>query len=403
MVVRQRAAALDGMTIAAAPPAASGPVERTVKFGETEASVLLDLLRGLAALVVVAEHWRNTLFVDYRQLPRHKALWTPAYLLTAAGHEAVVIFFVLSGYLIGGSIFRALREDRWSWTSYGLHRLVRLWVVVGPGLLLCAACDSLGLALHRAPLLYAGLGSNHMTSDVLATRTWPVFLGNLFFLQGIRVPMFGSDGALWSLADEFWYYVLFPLGLFAVWRGTTLRRLACAAAFALVCWFVKLPVLISFPVWLLGVVLVHGKAPEVSGVGRWTAGVLYVALMFFLARFRGLSGIVSDAVLAVATLVFLWVLLSAKGRADAGSARVRATRLLARGSFTLYVVHLPVLVLLTSMAEGDTRWVPGTATLAKGLMILLVTLLIAYGLAFGTEFRTDSIRRWIERRVGLAA
>jgi len=145
---------------------------RAPSFVETQASVLLDLVRGLAALLVLGEHWRNLFFVDYPQLPAHKLLWALPYVLTGAGHQAVVIFFVLSGYLISGSIFRALKRDQWSWASYMTHRVVRLWVVLLPGLLLCAAFDTLGLHLHRAPLVYAGLGLN------------PVVEG-----QNLRVPI----------------------------------------------------------------------------------------------------------------------------------------------------------------------------------------------------------------------
>jgi hypothetical protein len=40
---------------------------------------------------------------------------------------------------------------------------------------------------------------------------------NAFFLQTIAGPTFGSNGPLWSLAYEWWYYVLFPLVLAALW------------------------------------------------------------------------------------------------------------------------------------------------------------------------------------------
>lgn len=38
------------------------------------------------------------------------------------------------------------------------------------------------------------------------------------------VPIFGSNGPLWSLANEFWYYVLFSLAAFDIgnnWRGNS--------------------------------------------------------------------------------------------------------------------------------------------------------------------------------------
>ncbi|WP_157178407.1 acyltransferase family protein [Terriglobus roseus] len=121
--------------------------------------------------------------MDYRTLPQGlRHLLLIPYALSAGGHRSVVLFFVLSGYLIAGSILRSAERGPWNWRDYALRRLVRLWIVLIPGLLLCAAWDGLGMALHRAPLLYAGANGNHLMQNVAAARTWPIFFGNLFFL-----------------------------------------------------------------------------------------------------------------------------------------------------------------------------------------------------------------------------
>jgi len=36
-------------------------------------------------------------------------------------------------------------------------------------------------------------------------------LENLGFVQTVSVPVYGTNGPLWSLANEFWYYVMFSL------------------------------------------------------------------------------------------------------------------------------------------------------------------------------------------------
>lgn len=182
-----------------------------IPFNRTTASAQLDLLRGLAAIVVCLEHWRNLLFVDYPTVAQHRTLFAVPYVLSGAGHQAVIIFFVLSGYLIGGSVFRMFAQNRWSWKRYMTHRLVRLWLVLLPALVLGGALDLLGITLGRAPALYAGQVQNHMLSNVSQALTPGIFAGNLLFVQGIFVATLGSNGALWSLANEFWYYILFPL------------------------------------------------------------------------------------------------------------------------------------------------------------------------------------------------
>jgi peptidoglycan/LPS O-acetylase OafA/YrhL len=371
-------------------------------FKDTTASVLLDLLRGLAALLVLLGHWRNLLFIDYPQLTAHKLILLVPYALSSAGHQAVVIFFVLSGYLISGSVFRSFERGQWSWSGYLTHRAVRLWVVLIPGLLLCAFWDNLGLHLHLAPALYSGAAGNHVIDDIRPALKTHVFFGNLFFLQSLLVPVFGSDGPLWSLANEFWYYLLFPLGLVALRRQFALpKRIASAALFLAIAWFVRHGILQLFPVWLAGTALALLPPPRVGNRTRIIAAILYSPLAFVFAKTHGLPGLLSDYLFGVATFLFLWVVLSATGRAAQNSIFTKVSRWLARSSYTLYVVHVPFVVFLTALITGGSRWTPDTQHIFKALSILALALLYAHVVASLTEFHTDSIRRWIEGKLGL--
>src|SRR5208282_4394039 len=102
-----------------------------------------DLIRGLAALGVVYCHARVLLIqsVSNGIRPIDRVL----YLLSGYGHSAVMVFFVLSGYLVGGSVVRATTSGRWSWGDYLLARGVRLYLVLVPALLLTALWDRIGL------------------------------------------------------------------------------------------------------------------------------------------------------------------------------------------------------------------------------------------------------------------
>jgi len=75
-------------------------------------SVHLDALRGFAALSVLLNHWRDALFVDYPRLAHHNPLTAVAYLVAGLGHQWVIVFFVLSGYLVGGE--RSAFCERWT-------------------------------------------------------------------------------------------------------------------------------------------------------------------------------------------------------------------------------------------------------------------------------------------------
>lgn len=384
----------------------SSPVTQ-VRFVDSWASSLFDLIRGLAALVVFLEHARNLFFVDYSQLPSHRLLFAIPYLVTGAGHQAVVVFFVLSGFFISGAVFRSLERGHWSWADYLTRRLVRLWVVLIPALLLCCFWDHLGGRLD--PALYSGKVANHIVNeDVRQYLTPSIFLGNLFFVHTILVPVFGSNGPLWSLAFEFWCYILFPLGLFTIRPGTSRsQRLLFAVLFLAVARFVRGAVLGSFPVWLIGTVLFFMPPLRLStSLGRRIrifAAVIYAAIFFLLSGARSIPRIWSDYILAVFSFAFLWILLSASHRAEPRSPAVMACRGLARFSYTLYTVHTPMLIFCVALVLGNTRWAPTPAHVLTALGIWAIVLAFTYGLASLTEFRTDFIRTRLENLFNLRA
>ena len=165
-------------------------------------------------------------------------------------------FFVLSGYLVGSSIVRSGMRD-WSWRHYLNRRLTRLWIVLIPSLVLCALIDHIGFSAFGLHGIY-GTGRNTngiIPGPVQPQSTVADFFGNIFFLQGIHVPTFGANGALWSLTYEFWYYLLFPLVMLVAFAKSSLAKtLASLAALGIVI-FVGSTISLYFLIWLLGVVV----------------------------------------------------------------------------------------------------------------------------------------------------
>jgi len=159
----------------------------------------------------------------------------------------------------------------------------------------------------------------------------------------------------------------------------------------------------GFPVWLLGTCLALMPAPPSFGNGwRWASTVVYVLLFFGLGPADVVPNGYGDFVLGILTLGFLWVLLSARSRAAENAVPVQATRTLARFSYTLYVVHTPVLVLIAALISRPIRWQPTAPHLLTGFGILLLVVAFCICVAKVTEFRTDILRRGIESRLGLS-
>ncbi|MCA9641154.1 MAG: acyltransferase family protein, partial [Myxococcales bacterium] len=107
----------------------------------------LDWIRGIAAFAVLAGHVRGLFFVDYSDLPMPTRVQQVAYMLTGLGHQAVIVFFVLSGFFIGYSVLVAHTQQRFSGLDYGIRRFSRLYAVLVPALVVTFLVDSLGIFL----------------------------------------------------------------------------------------------------------------------------------------------------------------------------------------------------------------------------------------------------------------
>jgi Acyltransferase family len=190
----------------------------------TQSSVHLDAIRGAAALIVLLGHTRSLFFSSFAggqrysihsstgQVPVPRPITSPE-LNISIGNEGVIIFFVLSGYLVGGSAIKAFRQNTWSWNDYLVKRLTRLWVVLLPALVLGVVLDYTGLHLFSHPdSIYSAPPEQQLVyKDLLTRLSVPVIVGNALFLQTIVVAPAGTNDSLWSLANEFWYYLAFPL------------------------------------------------------------------------------------------------------------------------------------------------------------------------------------------------
>lgn len=365
------------------------------------ASWRFDLARASAAILVLLGHLRALFFVPFGEVRHPNLVLRGVYFATSLGHQAVMLFFVLSGYLISSSVLRAMAEDRWSWSWYLSRRVTRLCVVLFPALLLTLLLDHLGMRLFGGGGVY---GQSPQYASILPFAVWQrdglgILATNATFLQGIVGPTFGSNGALWSLAYEFWYYLLFPLLALAV----LVRRNRLATSMALVglLMFVGFPIAVSFLIWLFGWAAAALPASGHLLERRLTrliasaavAGVVVAALV--IARFV-LPGLPGDFVVGIATAAMLYVLARGSPGTDRPPAvAVRAAKGLAGFSYSLYVVHLPLLVFVRAWAEraGHTTWEPDHAHLAFGLLLAFGVLACAFGFAWVTERQTDRIRR----------
>lgn len=362
----------------------------------------LNAIRGLAALAVVFGHARVLFFQPLTQAATGDAVVRHATL----GQEAVMVFFVLSGYLVGGSVLRSFRRGNWSWRDYLVRRLVRLWIVLIPAIALGVLLDSLGAHMFggAGSLYSAPPGQDFVSAGALATeRDGSVILGNLLFLQTILVPPIGTNTPLWSLANEFWYYLAFPLLLIAVYPCFTLpaRIAGAVAAIGILALIGSEADLLLLP-WLLGAAVsqlprvIARRWQNVAGLGAAVGmGLTLVLAKRYIADLQG-----AELVVGVAAAILVYI-VACQNRLGKTGFYGRIASTLARLSYTLYLTHLPFMILVFTAVSGPWAEHPVSAgSLARCAGLILAALVWAWGVHRLFESRTDAAREAVMRLIG---
>jgi peptidoglycan/LPS O-acetylase OafA/YrhL len=299
-------------------------------------SAYLDLVRFLAALVVFLGHASGV----------H---WTAGFLwqLGLYGDTCVVIFFVLSGFVIGYVSDEKERTPE----AYLTSRVARLWSVVVPALALTFVVDWFGV--RAAPELY--LGQPWFAGDHPVLH----YLASFLMLQEVwdlnLVP--GVNGPFWSLSYEAFYYLLFGIIFYG---QRTLKWLAAALVLVL-----SGPVIAAlFPVWGLGF-LAYRRCRDKPlalplSVLLALAGLVLLAVSPSLRSLPWLRfQIMGDEILGryIDGLAFFMHLVGAYGiaiRLPGLPGRLKATiSTVAATTFPLYLLHRPLIQFFSYAGPDD--------------------------------------------------
>jgi peptidoglycan/LPS O-acetylase OafA/YrhL len=376
--------------------------------------VWLDFIRALSAIAVCAGHLRAATLVDFAEITSPGLGDKVFYLLTGLGHQAVIVFFVLSGYFVGGSVLRS--GEAFSARHYAVTRVARLWAVLLPALVLTTLADALILRNASGALLgdYAALWGSGPTMQQPYSASFLTLLGNVFFFQTLITPVWGSNGPLWSLAYEFWFYVCFPLLTCAAGLSgrapSGSQRLMCGVTAVLLLFLLPQEVRIGFVYWLMGVCVAVAQTRWPPRVRPWA---LTLALISFAAallytkvpRAQALLTLPPDLVLALASMALFTVLVTqgagpAGARAPSGLLR-RAAVMGSEVSYSLYAYHFPWVVLVGASVVGARQWTPSWGAIAAFLGLLCALLLGAWVFWWLFERQTHRLRGWLSGLIRL--
>lgn len=311
-------------------------------------SIYLDLLRLGAAVVVFLSHAHVFLLPTIKIGPLG---W---------GREAVAVFFVLSGFVI--SYVGKVSEKEWR--VYLVARLARIMPVALLAIAVIFIADSIGAYVNASyyDVINTGFFIPVSLEGALAYAT---FTNQLWFAHAV----FGSGEPYWSLGFEVQYYVFFGIFAFSP-RRVRLPLLCLWAAVA------GPKILMYMPIWLMGWLAMKYVTERSPFQRRISITMIIIsAVLFFSLKFFGDRAATNmyetwplpqEAInflyfnlIGIAVVLHLLGAASLLRSAPPLFARTGATiKWMAGGSFTLYLIHQPLILIFSAFLHPVENHIP---------------------------------------------
>ena len=342
----------------------------------------IDWLRFLSALMVLLSHVRGGTFVEYGALTSNQK--TPIialfYAVTRLGGEAVIVFFVLSGFLVGGKSLERIATRSFKPSNYTIDRCSRILVPLIPALLLTALVEF----------------KIHQNFNLLH------FVGNLFSLQGILVPSLSGNSPLWSLPYEVWCYGLMGVvGLVASRRKFSLLLTGCFALVLiffsqlntayLLCWFIGTFAYILKPHKSLKLLLI-GTVISLYGIFSIQLNVASVSISHSYLQLFTPSVDISRLLLAIGIALTIQQLILLQPKKHTIARLEQLGGKLAAFSYTLYLTHMPVKAAIEFYFKLERAGSINLDSISIFIVKILICLALALFLYWLFEKRTTLVR-----------
>jgi peptidoglycan/LPS O-acetylase OafA/YrhL len=367
-------------------------------------SNFIALARWVAATAVLLGHVGTLVQIPDIMVAPHGPGVYAWWFLTAFAHQAVLVFFVISGFLVGGDVLRKRFRAEPFLRDYMISRFSRIYVVMAPALLYGFALDWIGRSLFP----HSGIYDAPFFADVYnpMNMVWA-----LLQQQTIWTTQAGTNGPLWSLACEMWYYVTFPLLLLPFCRAYSksfkIAAFSLGAFAAILMSIPKFMFPFGYGVWALGAVMRVAPRPMIRSV--------FASLTLFLATItivrlaaRGplveahpfVSTLADVATAATFANLLLTLRFCGEGRSFAKLGAIHAR--FSDFSYSLYATHAPLVFFVWAgtgslIAQDWYKRQPTPLHWEIGLALIGASIAFAYGFSRLTEARTQGLRAFLRR------
>lgn len=300
---------------------------------KNDTSLALDLLRAVAAQMVCVGHALNLSGIYY----------------TYAPSIGVLLFFILSGFVIAYTLKSKTDAGDYGLGRYAIERFARIYCAYLPALLL--------FFIVEHALRWSGI-----EPDSSGPVTVSNFLGNLAMLQGypgdMGVPQYGMSGQTTSIAAEFHiYFFVGALYFFLIGRQRVVALIvALLAARMPLGYFLDLEGRALFVLWLIGFAIyffVRSVRPDrmaAAGLCVLSVGVALSGKDFW--QYPDVYNIANFPLLALGFATLVFVTQNTRLLQRAGS----VIHFVAGYSLTLFLVHF-VLIRTIFLIWPDHPWI----------------------------------------------
>ncbi|MDA1645520.1 MULTISPECIES: acyltransferase family protein [unclassified Bacillus cereus group] len=350
----------------------------------------LDSIRGISSLVVMIGHhlmifsaFQNYSYEDNKPFVVYLLKETPARLVFSSGNESVIIFFVLSGFVL----YRSIQKNYDSYRSFVLKRICRIYIPYIVAISIAIICQT---TMSKYGISYLSEWFN---------RSWTIESSSSLIAQHILlVGKYNTDaynGVIWSLVHEMRISVIFPLVLMVCLRKTLRYSLLSVFSFS-ICSVVILFLfhssltLTSYVLtlhytvlFLLGALVAKYKNKLIVFFSNRTKNekIAWFLFAILLYMYEGIIGeikllnnfIIRDYVVAISACLF--VILSLSVSTLSSLLRNKYLLYLGKISYSLYLYHIISLFSLMYMLH---EILPLPIILIFSLILSFILAMISY-------------------------
>ncbi|EMI41666.1 acyltransferase family protein [Rhodopirellula sp. SWK7] len=318
----------------------------------------LDALRGLLAIYVAIGHarwmlwcgWNNWRQTNHATIPDLAAMASGIFRF---GHEAVLIFFALSGFFIHLRASYSLAKPlhyHLDIRAFYIRRAHRILPVYYASIAFTFLLDTTGVAW--LPRLYEGNTGDTLLDGLFNMQRYSAgtYLRALLLIPASNGIPLGSNGPLWSIGYEIIYYAAYPIWLAVRKLSWKAAYISTPALIACITTFIPLPTYIDsvashYVIWIGG-----AATAELLARNRLRLPYQLCAALTLLTTVAYAQSSPRVSTMLLATLVSA-LTISTFLAAPPSLPKHRVWKILewiGFRSYSIYVFHMPVLVLMSA-------------------------------------------------------